>query len=208
MKEQRKRLAKAVVLLLIAAGFAMSAIYLTMGANLPTDFKDLNERAQYALEYAHSHGYSENYALFLDYSIPSGEPRMFVWDFNQGKIVARTYAMHGPGKGSTKRHPVFSDRPGSKCSTLGMFKVTKEHGTKIRRSFRLKGLERRNKNAYSRGLMIHPATRVNKYGGKVNYIPLDKTACSGCVSTSSSGMDYIIELVNKEDKSLLLWNFC
>ena len=78
-------------------------------------------------------------SLFVDYGIPSGTPRLFLWDFRRKAIVASTYVMHGPGRGSTEKTPHFSNRPGSECSSLGRFLVTKERGHKIKRSFRPRG---------------------------------------------------------------------
>ena len=50
-------------------------------------YPELELRAEKALQYAHRRGLNENYCLFLDYSIPSGKPRLFVWSFNENRIV-------------------------------------------------------------------------------------------------------------------------
>jgi len=149
---------------------------------------------------------NEHYALFVDYGIPSGTPRLFVWDFHQKKIVASTYVMHGPGGGSTAERPVFSNKPGSECSSLGRFLVTKEHGYTLKRSFRIEGLDMDNQSAYARGLMIHKSGWVDSHCW-MRYIPLHRASCQGCVTVSSRGMNYLWSLVNKEKKSLLLWSF-
>jgi hypothetical protein len=149
---------------------------------------------------------NEQYVLFLDYGIPSGTPRLFVWDFNQKKIVASTYVMHGPGCGSTDENPKFSNKPGSECSSLGRFLVTKEHGYSLKRSFRLKGLDIDNQTAYARGIMIHSSYWVDKWCWK-KYIPLHRASCKGCVTVSSRGMNYLWPLINGEKKAILLWSF-
>lgn len=170
------------------------------------NYKTIEERAERALNFAHRHNMNEHYALFVDYSIPSGTPRLFVWDFRTRRIIASTYVMHGTGKGSTDRQPQFSNRLGSKCSSLGRFLVTKEHGNRNKRGFRLKGMDTDNQSAYARGLMIHGARWVDRWCWK-EYIPLNSKCCQGCVTVSSRGMSYLGELINKEEKSLLLWNF-
>lgn len=171
------------------------------------EYKTLEERAGFALAFAKRHNLNENYALFVDYGIPSGTPRLFVWDFKKGRIVARTYVMHGPGGGSTDEKAKFSNRPGSRCSSLGRFLVTKEHGRRNKRGFRIKGLDIDNKTAYGRGLMIHGAGWVDRHCWK-RYIPLNAKCCMGCVTISSRGLDYLHPLITKERKPLLLWNFC
>lgn len=166
----------------------------------------LEERAAEAYRYATHHGLNTNYALFLDYSIPSGTPRLFVWDYNKNMIVARTYAMHGVGGGSTMSKPVFSNKSGSKCSSLGRFEVTKKHGSKIKRSYRLKGLDRSCSNAYRRGLMIHRSKWVDVWCWK-KYIPLHEESCKGCVTVSSKGMNYLERLIQSKSEPILLWSY-
>ena len=170
------------------------------------EYATIEARAEKALAFARRHNMNEQYALFLDYAIPSGTPRLFVWDFQGKKIVASSYVMHGPGKGSTDKHPVFSNEPGSECSALGRFLVTKEHGNSLKRSFRLKGLDSDNQTAYARGLMIHGSTFLDGHCW-MRYIPLRRASCQGCVTVTTRGMDYLWNLVNDEQKSLLLWNF-
>ena len=170
------------------------------------NYKTIEERADCALAFARRHNMNEHYVLFVNYTIPSGKPRLFVWDFENKRIVATTYVMHGPGGGSTDKKPRFSNRPGSNCSSLGRFLVTKDRGTKLKRSFRLKGMDFDNQTAYARGLMIHSSMWVDSHCW-MDYIPLHSPSCKGCVTVSSRGMSYLWELINNEKKPLLLWNF-
>ena len=156
--------------------------------------------------WAKKHHLNTSYALLLDYSIPSGTPRLFVWSYEKQQVVARMYVMHGVGGGSTKEKPVFSNRPGSKCSSLGKYKVLKSHGYKVRRSYRLQGLERSNSNAFRRGIMIHRSTWVDRQCCK-KYIPLHERSCQGCVTVSSKGMTYLERLIKSETTPLLLWSY-
>lgn len=170
------------------------------------EYKTIEERAEKALAFAKRHNMNEHYALFVDYGIPSGTPRLFVWDFHRKKIAASTYVMHGPGGGSTDERPVFSNRPGSHCSSLGRFLVTKENGRRNKRGFRMKGLDLDNQSAYGRALMIHGSRWVDSHCWK-RYIPMNEKCCQGCVTVSTRGMNYLWTLVNKEEKPLLLWSF-
>ena len=173
----------------------------------PGDADPLARRAAEALVYARKHHLNTDYVLLLDYSIPSGTPRLFVWSHDGHQVVARTYAMHGLGGGSTAERPVFSNKVGSKCSSLGKFKVLKTHGTTLKRSYRLQGLERSNSNAFRRGIMIHRSTWVDKWC-KRKYIPLHGPSCQGCVTVSSRGMAYFERLIKSESKPILLWSYC
>lgn len=172
-----------------------------------THYESLQKRAEAALEFARLRNMNTHYALFVDYGVPSGTPRLYVWDFTKRKIIARTYVMHGPGMGSTAKKPVFSNKPGSYCSSLGRFRITKEPGKRNKSGFRLKGLDSDNQSAYGRGLMVHGSSYLDGHVW-MKYIPLRVSSCSGCVTVTTKGMKYIGNLVRSEEKPILLWNYC
>jgi hypothetical protein len=211
LKLKRKGCCITVVLLLIVAIALFCLYWAWKYYGLPDspdnrEYSTLAERAENALTFARRHNMNEHYALFVDYGIPSGTPRLFVWDFRKKKIVARTYVMHGPGGGSTAKRPRFSNRPGSECSSLGRFKVTREHGQRLKYSFRIKGMDSDNQSAYARGLMIHGSKWIDSWCWS-KYIPLHRISCQGCITVSSRGMHYLWKLVHREKDPLLLWNF-
>lgn len=103
-------------------------LFLITGQSTP---KDLDERAEEALEYCKENGYSTDYCLLVDYGRHSGRVRFFIWDFNKGKPILKSLCAHGYGKGSTARKPVFSNEPGSFCSSLGHYRVGKEKTIKF-----------------------------------------------------------------------------
>lgn len=161
--------------------------------------------ADEAMQYAKVRNLNENYCVLVDYGIPSGTPRVYVWSFKKKKIVHSTYTMHGPGKGSTDKKPVFSNQAGSMCSTLGHFEITKHHGKRQKRGFRLNGLDIANRNAYNRGIMLHRGVWVDMHCW-MQHIPLNKLCCQGCVTVSSRGFNYLEKLVKKEKTPILLWS--
>lgn len=104
MKRIWKRSCLSVILLMMLAvmGFGLYWAWKYYGLSEFPDrreYKTIEKRAESALSFARRHGMNEHYALFVDYGIPSGMPRLFVWDFRKRKIVARTYVMHGSGGG-------------------------------------------------------------------------------------------------------------
>ena len=205
-----KRFYNSLFRLLVLGAILVSAI--TCGLFSPgripgnSSYADLEFRAEKALQYAHRKGLNENYCLFVDYGIPSGKPRLFVWSFAEGRVVYSGYAMHGPGKGSTDETPVFSNVPGSHCSSVGRFEVTRQRGQRNKTGFCLKGLEYSNSSAYSRGIMIHSSKWVDRNRWR-KYIPLNAQCCLGCVTVSTRDMAYINRLVGKEEGNLLLWSY-
>ena len=171
-----------------------------------TDYKTIDERAEAALAFAKSHGLSRKYCFLVDYSIPSGTPRMFVWDFEQQRIIASCYVMHGSGGGSTAEKPVFSNQFGSNCSSLGRFAVTKLHGNRQKRGFRLRGLDMDNQSAMPRGLLIHRGVWVDLNCWRT-YIPLNSFCCQGCLTVSTRGFDYLEKIIYSEKRQILVWNY-
>lgn len=165
----------------------------------------LEQCAVEAKSYIDVRGLNSDYCVFVDYGIPSGTPRVFVWSFQEEKVIAQTYSMHGPGNGSTAEKPVFSNMAGSKCSTLGHFAITKNHGKKQKRGFRLNGLDVSNRNAYNRGIMLHRAKWVDTHCW-MDYIPLNEISCQGCVTVSTRGFNYLEKLIKEQEKQILLWS--
>jgi hypothetical protein len=111
---------------------------------------------------ARQQGYDRKQLLtVIDYSRPSSEKRLWVFDVKRGRIVLNTWVSHGKNSGSADANS-FSNSNGSLKSSLGVF-VTDEpyvgsHGIALR----MKGLEKGiNDHAYSRNIVFHGASYVN-----------------------------------------------
>jgi hypothetical protein len=104
---------------------------------------------------------SKQLLTIIDYSKPSSERRLWVFDLKHGRELFNTWVSHGKNSGGSVASS-FSNSPGSLKSSLGVF-VTDEpymggHGL----SLRIKGLEHGiNDNAYSRDIVFHGARYVN-----------------------------------------------
>jgi len=147
-----------------------------------------------------------NICVLVNYSIPSGKPRFFVYDFDKNKIVYRCRCAHGLGGGSTARIPVFSNSVGSKCSSLGKFVLTGTGSAHFKNCFRLRGLDESNNNAEARGILIHSATIVTKFR-LLPWIPLNRS-CEGCFTITKGGLLKMHELYNREtNKHILVYAY-
>ena len=189
-------------------GILIVFISLNLGLNLlertfrDVDFINLKE-------YCRKKDLSENYAIVVDYSIPSGKHRFFVCDLKKEKIITSSLCAHGAGKGSTVFKPIFSNEIGSNCSSLGHYKITGRHqmSSSGLPSFRLQGLDTSNSNAMKRGILIHSAKLVSycRLGIYPFYLPLDRRISSGCFAIDIDMMDVVGDLVDKEKKPILLY---
>lgn len=97
----------------------------------------------------------------IDYSLPSTQPRLWVVDTLNNKIIYHTYVAHGSGSGDNHAKR-FSDVPGSYQSSLGVFITGKTYQGKHGLSLTLHGLEQGvNGNAERRRIVMHGANYVN-----------------------------------------------
>lgn len=159
--------------------------------------------------YSQKHDLSENYAILVDFSVPSGMHRFYVCDLNSHSIIASSLCAHGAGKGNTKATPIFSNEVGSNCSSLGYYKIVGKHKMKTSGlpSFKLIGLDESNSNAERRGILIHSAKLISifRLGIHPFYLPMDKRISSGCFAVDIDMMDYITNVLDKEKKEILLY---
>ncbi|RDI46595.1 murein L,D-transpeptidase catalytic domain family protein [Aquicella lusitana] len=93
----------------------------------------------------------------IDYSKPSTEKRLWVFDLKRGRTLFNTLVSHGKNSGGVASSS-FSNSPGSLKSSIGVFVTDEPYIGKNGYSLRLRGLERGvNDNAYRRSVVIHGA---------------------------------------------------
>ena len=98
----------------------------------------------------------------LDFSKPSSERRLFVFDLVHPRVLFEELAAHGRNSGDD-RAMRFSNEPSSLMSSLGVFLTRDTYAGKHGLSLRLEGLEKGiNDNCLSRAIVIHPAAYVSE----------------------------------------------
>jgi hypothetical protein len=96
----------------------------------------------------------------IDYSLPSTTPRLWVVDLARKKVLFHELVAHGLNSGED-RAVAFSDRPGSKMSSLGLFRTGETYWGKHGFALRLDGLEPGfNERARERAIVVHGADYV------------------------------------------------
>jgi hypothetical protein len=97
----------------------------------------------------------------IDYSRPSTEPRLWVFDRVHGTLLHEALVAHGQGSGEN-RATRFSNDPGSHQTSLGLFVTRDTYLGRHGRSLRLDGLEPGiNDRALERAIVIHGADYVS-----------------------------------------------
>lgn len=106
------------------------------------------------------------------------------------------YCASGSGSG-------FSNRPGSHCSSLGLYRVTgTKTSDKVGRALLLEGLSSTNSNARRRGILVHSSRTVSnwRYGIKRK----TEHTSEGCFTVDSRTLDKLMTLQRRGMKIYII----
>jgi L,D-transpeptidase-like protein len=128
----------------------------------------------------------------IDYSLPSTEPRLFVFNVITHKLLFRELVAHGKNSGGVRTN-FFSNSSGSLASSLGLYVTADTYVGKNGYSLRLKGLEEGvNDMAWDRAIVMHGAYYVSREAIKA----LGRLGRSwGCPAVRAEIADKIINTV-------------
>ena len=106
-------------------------------------------------------GRQRNVLTLIDFTRPSTEPRLFVFDMNEHKLIYSSLVAHGRNSGGNYATS-FSNKEGSFQSSLGFYLTSDTYTGKNGYSLVLDGLEKGiNDNARSRAIVVHGAHYAN-----------------------------------------------
>lgn len=98
----------------------------------------------------------------IDYSRPSTEPRLWVFDLGRGRLLFEELVAHGRGTGERLAQR-FSNIEGSHMSSLGLFRAADTYDGANGYSLKLHGLEPGfNDRALERAIVMHGAPYVSR----------------------------------------------
>lgn len=150
--------------------------------------------------------HNEDVSIYVDFAIDSAYPRFFVYDNRTDSILSSSKCTHGCGGGSTTSSPVFSNKIGSNCSSLGEYKLTTNsrlNGTDMP-CIRLNGLSKTNSNVAQRGVVIHEAPFFADDISIGIPIPVTKYISQGCFGISTKTFNLLQDLM-KKNKSIYMY---
>ena len=131
-------------------------------AAMNTALKVLKCTAAYHLEHNHI-------LTIIDYSLPAGQKRLWVFDLDEGKLLFHTYVSHGIKSGS-ELTTMFSNKYDSKSSSIGVYRTDSTYYGRDGLSLKLTGLDQGfNEHAENRSIVMHGGWYVDepfikKYG--------------------------------------------
>lgn len=183
--------------------FVLVAIVVFFAIKISISPKDIDKNKIYT--YCKNNGYNTEYCCLVDFSIPQGLNRFFVYSFKENKIIKESLCAQGKGKNNNIFNKTFSNKIGSNYSSLGKYKIGKLRpmsSSYFKEGFTVYGLDTTNSNAYSRAILIH--------GGNAPFetFPLPCLPVSkGCFAVSNPMMEYLKELTKRVSKPLLLYAY-
>jgi hypothetical protein len=146
----------------LVLGAVGAALVIPMTAQAAGPRSQVMDLAREAWECARRSGEIDGSLLtVIDYSLPSTAKRLWVIDMLRRRILWNELVAHGEGSGDIDA-VAFSNEPGSRRSSLGLFRTEDIYRGRHGASLRLEGLEPGiNDNAMDRALVIHGAAYVS-----------------------------------------------
>lgn len=128
----------------------------------PTAQREVIRLAVDALSCATASGMESPQRLaVIDYSLPSVQPRLWVFDLQQRRLLLNELVAHGRNSGENYASS-FSNTYGSYQSSLGLFRTLNSYQGKHGYSLRMEGVEPGvNDKAFERAIVIHGAPYVD-----------------------------------------------
>lgn len=100
--------------------------------------------------------YNQKIAIFIDFKIPSYKKRFFIYDLQKDSILEQGVVAHGSGSVVAHSSQLqFSNTENSYQSSLGKYVILNSYQGKFGKSYRMKGLDKTNSNAYKRAIVLH-----------------------------------------------------
>ncbi|MCD8186258.1 MAG: murein L,D-transpeptidase catalytic domain family protein [Rikenellaceae bacterium] len=133
--------------------------------------------------------------VFIDFTKPSNQQRLYVIDLKERQILYKTHVAHGVRSGDLYARD-FSNVNGSHKSSLGFFLTAETYVGKAEFSLKIDGLEKGiNDNARMCGVVIHGADYVSperaaltgKLGRSQGYPALPKVLNKPIIETIKGG---------------------
>jgi hypothetical protein len=158
--------------------------------------------AQVLKEYAKKNGYDTNYAFLSNMGMLSNKKRFFVVNLVTMEIEQSGLVSHGRGQGPSVFDKQYSNKTGSKCTSLGRYKISGKYKGGYGESYRMTGLDSSNKNAYSRNIVLHSMMCIPDVDGIM-------PACvsEGCPAVSTKFLTSLRKIIDTRKKPVLLWIF-
>ena len=183
---------------------ALTLLLLSMIFNRGIVCRPRQSRIDEAWQYVNRHGMNTSLCVLVDYSLPSGCNRLWVWDFDDEEVVFECPVAHGRGRSHNPRSVAqFSNQDGSWLSSLGKARIAERYTGRFGTSYRLDGLEETNSNLRPRCVVMHAYRTVPQRP----IFPLPSGRSKGCVMVAEKNMQ-TLDAILEGHTDVLLFTYC
>ncbi|NIF06008.1 hypothetical protein F3J23_11215 [Chryseobacterium sp. Tr-659] len=153
--------------------------------------------------YIKGKNYNQDRAVFINFKIPSGKFRYFVYDLKNDKVLQHAVVSHGSGSVIPRSDALqFSNIEGSYQSSLGKYEIRESYIGKFGKAYRLKGLDATNSNAMERAIVLH------SYGCIPDRESQSPACLSlGCPMLSVNAFNQTAKYIDESKKPMILYAF-
>ncbi len=154
-----------------------------------------------ANSYCAANDLNTDFYFLINMQKHSGLNRFYIYNHKQDSVVHTGLVAHGSGDADFAATPIFSNVSGSKCTSLGHYKIGAAYTGNFGKAYKLHGLDSSNSNAFSRYVVLH----------SYHFMPNDETYpeyllnSQGCPMLSEKFMEIVSSYIDLSDKKVLLW---
>ena len=147
--------------------------------------------------------YNQDFAIFIDFKIPSNKFRFFIYDLKKEKILEKAIVSHGSGSVIKNSNNLkFSNIENSYESSLGKYAIGNSYVGTFGKSYRLKGLDKTNSNALKRAIVVHSYPCIQDEESS-------QPACLslGCPMISANFLKTVGKYIDHSEKPVILYAY-
>jgi hypothetical protein len=149
--------------------------------------------------YAVKNNCNSKICFLIDMHIPSGRERFFVYDLQNDTVLKAGLVTNGKSL-EPSGEIIFSNKPGSNCSSLGKYKIGTAYTGDFGLAYKLHGLDSSNSNAFKRFVVLHAHACVPDR----EVAPAGICQSWGCPTVSPSFLAELKKYMDKSEQTVLL----
>ncbi|MBO9658533.1 MAG: murein L,D-transpeptidase catalytic domain family protein [Chitinophagaceae bacterium] len=166
------------------------------------NLKKLTAKSSVAKIFVAKNGYNTQICFLIDMSIPSGQPRFFVYDLKKDSVINAGLVTHGRCNENWLEGRKYGNTVGCGCTSLGKYKIGYPYNGRFGLAFKLYGLESTNSKAFERFVVLHAHDCVPETTTTDEICQSD-----GCPTVSPGFLQQLKPMINHSGKPVLLWIF-
>lgn len=160
----------------------------------------MKEKASAAKVFAKQKGFNTKICFLIDMSLPSGQPRFFVYDLKNDSVINAGLVTHGRCNENWLEGRQYGNTVGCGCTSLGKYRIGYSYNGRFGLAFKLYGLEATNDKAFERFVVLHSHSCVPEITTTDEICQSD-----GCPTVSPGFLAQLKPMIAHSEKGVLMW---